>query len=397
MVRCVSYNCNSIRNNAEMVKTLFHNSDIILLQELMLSRSDVSMLNDLNHQFQHIAYVKDRETEGINEGLPSKGVAIFWRNVLSPYISPVLINDSCIGIVLTCGVDKIFLLNVYMPCDVQTFNALDEYRSMLADIEILIKEQNVNKVILAGDFNADPFKGRFWKELMPFLANLSLVWVNGQLPWDSFTYLCPARNSTSWLDHILCIKNMSHIVTDVFIDYDSAIYDHFCLSFDLKWNYNINLDVVSNDETIIKKMVNWNKISNNDKIHIKALMAEMIISQGLLFHDVFSCKNVNCSNRSHLMVIDEMFEKAKCILIHSTNEFSYSKTNKYRIIPGWNAYVKELYREARHHFKDWKSKGRPPDGVYLENSRQTHSKFRNSLQKCKETEEQIGEKGFLII
>ena len=95
-----------------------------------------------------------------------------------------------------------------MRCDLQTYDALDRYRTMLANIEIVIKEQNVSNVVLAGDCNADPFKGRFQKELLGFMQSISLLLVDEVLPDDSFTYLCPAKNITSWLDHVLCNKEM---------------------------------------------------------------------------------------------------------------------------------------------------------------------------------------------
>ena len=100
MMRLVSYNCNSIRNNAENVKNLLDENDVFL-QEIMLSKSDLPLLFHYNNDFDHIAYVKDRESEGINEGRPSRGVAIFWRKCLSSITSPLLIDDSIIGIVLT--------------------------------------------------------------------------------------------------------------------------------------------------------------------------------------------------------------------------------------------------------------------------------------------------------
>ena len=87
-----------------------------------------------------------------------------------------------------------------MPCDLQTMEALDNYRSMIAKLDVIIREQNINEVIITGDFNADPFKGRFWTELLAFKDSHSLVMKDELLPEDSFTYLCPARNTTSWLD-----------------------------------------------------------------------------------------------------------------------------------------------------------------------------------------------------
>ena len=85
MAKIISYNCNSIRCNSEIVKSLLVDADILFLQELMLERRDLGFLNDFNDNFRHVAYVKDRESGGICEGRPSKGVAIFWRTSLSPF------------------------------------------------------------------------------------------------------------------------------------------------------------------------------------------------------------------------------------------------------------------------------------------------------------------------
>ena len=88
MVKIVSYNCNSVRNNSEIVKSLFLDSDILFLQELMLEKRDVGILNDFNEDFRHICFVKDRDSKGICEGRPSGGVAIFFgRHSLSVYFT----------------------------------------------------------------------------------------------------------------------------------------------------------------------------------------------------------------------------------------------------------------------------------------------------------------------
>ena len=149
ILKVALYNCNSVRNNAEAVKKILENYDLVFLQELMLSKSDLPLLNDLNQQFQNVAFVKDRETEGINEGRPSKGVAIFYRNELSGSILPLLIDDCSIGVILSHGSRKILMLNVYMPCDLQTSDALDSYKSMLAGLEVIVHEQKISEVIFA--------------------------------------------------------------------------------------------------------------------------------------------------------------------------------------------------------------------------------------------------------
>ena len=174
MVKVISYNCNSVRNNSEIVKSFFNNADIICLQELMLERRDLDILNDFNENFKHVAFVKDRESEGVCEGRPSGGVAIFWRANLSPFISPVIVNDFIIGIIIETKNFKVLFLNVYLPCDKQNMNSVDKYKDALTIVDLVIREQGINQVVLTGDFNADPVKGRFWKLLLDFSNSLSL-------------------------------------------------------------------------------------------------------------------------------------------------------------------------------------------------------------------------------
>lgn len=140
MIKFVSYNCNSVRNNIEIVKSIMSQADIVMLQELMLSKSDLPLLNDIDNEFSNVAFVKDRESDGINEGRPTKGVAIFWRKTLALRVDPVLVNDSVIGIMISNGSIDIMVLNVYMPCDFQNSDALHNYRSMLATLETLMYE-----------------------------------------------------------------------------------------------------------------------------------------------------------------------------------------------------------------------------------------------------------------
>ena len=394
MVKCVTYNCNSIRNNSENVRSLFNTADIILLQEIMLSRSDLPLLNDFNDDFDNIAFVKDRESLCINEGRPTGGVAIFWRRNLSPYISPVIIDDTCIGIVIDNGFNKVLIFNVYMPCDMQTLDSLDRYRSALAKLEVVIREQNVSDVIVAGDFNADPFKGRFWKELKSLQSSLSLVFIDEKLGSDSFTYLSPGQNTTSWLDHILCSFSMAPHLSNVFIDYYSAICDHFCMYFDINLFVNVEDPIVYSDN-LIEKMVRWDKLTKEDKLLIRSKMDDIILSNGLLCNDIFYCKKLGCQDPSHRSAIDEVFESVIDILLISTNDFAIKKNNKYKIVPGWNKYVKDLYADAHKYFLEWKCKGKPVEGPVLDNMKTSRSLFKTALQNCKKNEDKIRRENLL--
>ena len=117
MVKVVSYNCNSVRSRAENVKTLLRENDIVCLQEIMLCKSDLPILNNFNDDFNNVAFVEDREGLEINEGRPTRGVAIFYRKSISPNVTTLFIDDSVIGLIISKEKDKMLLLNVYCPCD----------------------------------------------------------------------------------------------------------------------------------------------------------------------------------------------------------------------------------------------------------------------------------------
>ena len=298
----------------------------------MLEQRDLEFLNDFNDNFKHVAYVRDRESEGICEGRPSKGVAIFWRKSLSPFVSPVIVNDSVIGLIVQTRYFKLLLLNVYLPCDMQTMVSFEEYKSSLANLETVIHENNVNQVVLAGDFNADPRKGRFWKLLQDFAESLSLQVITECLSDDMFTYLCPSKNSTSLLDHVVCSVGMKDMINDVTVNYEIALYDHFPLYFIL----NIILDVsfVNDKEDVIKEFINWNKMTANDKILITNFIDEEIRK---LNHDdrgIFMCCDMDCDNTFHKFFLNELFMNIKTILLRSTEKFRFLNDGKFKIIPG---------------------------------------------------------------
>ena len=387
MLKCASYNCNSIRNNAEIVKSLLDSFDIVFIQELMLNKSDLSLLNDFHEDFRHIAFVKDREAEGINEGRPSRGVAIFWRQDLSSIISPVFIDDSIIGIVLIIDNVKYLFLNVYLPYDQRNSQSLDRYRNALALLQVIVEEQGISNVFILGDFNADPHKGRFWRELLQFCTSLSLSHLNDRLPSDSFTYLCPAKSTTSLLDHILCSHHVSQFISEIYVDYSNALFDHFPLCFNI--SMEVKSMIVHKQTKSPGQYVKWNKIAESDKMYITKDINRMILERGILHCEALSCCNLGCQNHCHLQSIEKTFSDLKMILRESTAEFCFSERPRFKIIPGWNDEVKQFHTIARRSFLLWKDRGKPLNGPIHDEMKLSRSIFRSALDNCKSNEKLI--------
>ena len=356
----------------------------------MLCKSDLGLLKDFNENFECIGFVKDRESEGINEGRPSRGVAIYWRRFLSPYVAPLTVDDSLIGLILTNPNDcqnKSLFLNVYLPCDSQTPEAFHNYRSSLARLETVIREQSFNNLVLIGDFNADPFKGRFWKELLTFMQPLSLIFVDQQLPKDTFSYLCPSKDSTSWLDHIFASNPAAKRISNISIDYNSSIYDHFPLLFD--YEFPTEQIFVKKTGVNVENMINWNKVNEKEKIKISSIIEDIIKKSHCLEDELFYCTCINCKDPKHIEYIEKIFYFLKTVLFSSTEEYCFANMNTFKVIPGWNKYVKDLYASARKNFLKWKSEGKPLNGFYRDIMRSTRTLFKNALNFCNDNEEEI--------
>ena len=340
MLRTASYNCSSIGKNMEIVKNLLLSSDIVVLQELMLYMRDLSLLNDIDDNFDNFATVEDDVSDDISEGRPTRGVAVFWRKELSHCVRAVQVNKSLGGIVLSGERGNMLILNVYMPCHFETVDALDNYRQMIAVLEDVIREQNINNLLIVGDLNADPNRGRFWGELLPFLEAYMLTSIDVRLlPTSTFTYLSPGKHTTSWLDHVLCSKHLEKNISNMCVNYDLALYDHFPLCFKMNFTVCVNEHRIGN--SIIEKMVNWNKITSKNIEDMKNEINSKIASSNILNSEIFSCKTLKCKNKIHIETIERVFEIMKVFLFEVTEEFLFDNNRKFKSVPGWNENVKK--------------------------------------------------------
>ena len=213
---------------------------------------------------------------------------------------------------------------------------------------------------------------------------MSLHILTELFPSDTFTYLCPSKNSTSWLDHIVCSEKMKGKILDVAVKYETTLYDHFPLIFFLEVTFGVPF--VNNKSALIREFINWNKMSATDKMLISKSIDEEISKIQLCDHDIFMCYDMNCNNSSHKGVLDELFSNIKMIILKSTEKFRVINEGKFRVVPGWNEYVKNFHLIARKHFLFWKDNGRPKFGKVYEDMKTSRSDFRAALSSCKANE-----------
>ena len=79
----------------------------------------------------------------------------------------------------------------------------------------------------------------------------------------------------------------------------------------------------------------------------------------------------------------------KSLLLSATERYSVQRSQKFKIIPGWNDNVKHIHAEARKHFLTWKNNGKPLTGIYIDKMKSSRAKFKQALNECKMNEDTI--------
>ena len=208
---------------------------------------------------------------------------------------------------------------------------------------------------------------------------MSLIFVDEQLPQDTFTYLCPAKDSTSWLDHVFASKAAAQSISDIYVDYESSIFDHFPLCFEYAFNAEL-VHVKKGPQ--LEKMVNWTRVNERDKLLITSKIDNMVKQRDCIEDELFCCSCVNCKDPKHLELIEKVFDFLKTVLFSSADNNCFSNMNAFKIIPGWNEYVKDFYVNARKKFLEWKRKGKPLAGIYRDVMRSARTLYINALDFC---------------
>ena len=128
-----------------------------------------------------------------------------------------------------------------------------------------------------------------------------------RLSQDIFTYLCPTKNTTNWLDHVLCTKDLADNIFNVQVDVNGPLYDNFPLHFTLQFDFSY---CTATTDDIKKEFVKWNKISGKDKHDIQLKLDNLLNTMNLL-DEAFNCKVVRCNNKKQKARLDEIFRLMK--------------------------------------------------------------------------------------
>ena len=119
---------------------------------------------------------------------------LYFDENFDTFIAPLKIDDRVIGINIDEPNKRILTLNLYMPCDKDDVDSLEDYRSYITALQSIIENNFFDHFILVGDVNVDPKKRRFWYELLSFICQNNIYIKTSELKDDTLSYICPASS-----------------------------------------------------------------------------------------------------------------------------------------------------------------------------------------------------------
>ena len=382
----ISYNCESFSKNKEFVRMLLDICDILLLQETLLTDNAIENLGNINSDFDYIATPAVRKNN-VFVGKSSGGLAIFYKKSLSRLVKPLLYSERIMGIYVHSRDATYLLLNLYCICDYKDDESMISFRNTMSEISDIYSMNTYDKLILSGDMNSDPSKGRFYDEFTKTVNSLSLRIIDVErLPADSYTYI--SRNSacsTSWLDHVVSSDN--NIIGGINIMYGFSVEDHVPIYFDLLGDFDDHISHVSHSINGKDSFVAWDKVTPFDKYNYEEILMDSI---GMYCNDAFSCDDSSCTDPSHLNCLDEAYAFCISSMLRASEILPhYNVSTKNKQVVGWNDHCRDLYGIARDKYFAWNDQKRPRNcGLFYE-MKEARRNFRKALDYCKRKEYEI--------
>ena len=384
-LKVTSFNCQSFESNLEIICEIVRSCDVLLLQETFLTEDFSNNLKKLGDEFEFIATPATRNPLCFT-GRASGGLAIVYKKIYSRFIQPFFQSDRIMGIYFKFADMNYLLLNVYLPCDYGNTEAVCSYKSYLAELSIICNMRTFDEIVIAGDFNCDPTKGRFYRELSSLISTHSLHVTDViNLPADSYTYMSSNSTcSTSWLDHV--VTSRLDLVRNIDILYGVTLDDHVPVSFSINVG-SFEPPAIDPEINATKYFhINWDKKSD-DEISFYKLKLDYFISD--INDDSISCTKVDCSDANHLSKLGQNYSDLIYCMLECSKHLHTQSKNSFRIVPGWNDQCKILYHDARERYFEWMSHGKIRSGLLFEDMKTSRALFKNALKNCRDNEKNI--------
>ena len=370
-INIITYNCFSIRRKIDIIRSLLVLCDVLVCQEIILAADDCYFLFGIDVNFM-VDYVPSATSDS-GEGRPTGGQAIFVKKKLNLSMDILFKTENFFAIKLSSNSTNFTLINVYMPANDGNSISDIKYQCALGELQAILDVSDVTNLVLVGDFNADHRRGGFWTYLRDFVSLNSLVMNDSFLHNDSFTYLSPAHNTTTWIDHVFSSSGTR--LSNFKILYDLAIFDHMPMQFSLELPCLYVPDRPENEVEI--EFTDWSMFNASVKQSYNCSFMQEIQKSNVLY-------DLNYVEGNSFF-IDYFYDSIINALKYAAGPYKFSRVAQFKRVPGWNDFCKSIYICARDAFLTWVRNGKIRSVELFDNMKQTRKKIEKkvALDYCK--------------
>ena len=192
-----------------------------------------------------------------------------------------------------------------------------------------------------------------------------------------------------WLDHLVGRSNSDCEVTSVYILQNMVGSDHLplCATLSFLDQGTSFVSITEFDVNSDHLFVDWDNLTKSELSNITYKAFELLEDR---YSDSYSqCTADNCNNRDCLDYISIFYNDIRNCISIATQPYAKKRNqlNKFKIIPGWNRNVKDLYKNFREDFIKWVEEGKLLDCISHDNMRISRSIFKTALKECKSNKE----------
>ena len=363
------------------------NHDLMLVQEHWLYETHLSKLKLLGGGVSSTAKSSMDETI-MRRGRPFGGCAIIWKPCINFKIVPIQCDNSrlCAVMLHLDNENSVLICNTYMPCDTQREDeSYHQSVDVLNEIEQLIHKFDPLHVIVGGDLNTDLDRNtpqtRLLRQHMETFNMTACI--DLQIANVPYTFICPATNKTSRIDHFLLTECLSMKVNKCNIIDNPLHSDHVPLSIELDLPtqyYNCR------DSNVYKAKTAWHKATNEQLNNYKN-ECELKLRNIIYDIDAMKCNNVFCT--IHKNQICKLYNDVIRATVDAASVIPTTAPSHSKSIPGWNQYVEQHKKDSLYWHQCWRDQGKPHNGPVAEQMRMSRARYHRAVRNTKRQNDEI--------
>ena len=387
-LKMCTYNIHGFNvTKVDYISALLNKYSLVFIEEHWLSNDQ---LGDITQHFPgHGMHGVSAINDGVLlQGRPHGGCLVLFHDSLCTSITTMTVSSKRIcALCININGFILYIFCVYMPCDVNHVDNLEEYNNVLNEICQICFRYNAENICIVGDINTDLSRSNSWhtQSLLQFIESEELLYaIHHNTANVNYTYVNEFYNTRSTIDHFILSPSLFDIITEYYSICDDI--DNFSDHCPLVLSLEIDLQKYKASTINYKPRKKWSTANRKDIASYQMHMDDCLYNICLPI-DCLQCSDLLCMNTCHRNSIHTLHDNIISAILSASDEIPETKIT--RIVPGWNEFVKEKRITALFWLNIWRENNSPEMGAIADVMRFTRNQYHYSVRHVKRNNETI--------